>query len=465
MKRFLQAIGRVSMKLLWIPPVVLGGLAIYFGSQNTKLPERVPEQELARVLRVIEIQPVSVIPRATGYGLAQPAKEWEAIAEVSGRVVELHPELEAGSFIEKNELLVRLDKTDIELAIDRLKAEIESSEATLSERRAKETNLSESLRIAKRSLEISERELARDLQLVDQGAGSLDDVDSRKRSVNTERNAVQNIINDLNLLPSQIKSAEAAIRVAQANLGEQERNLDRCEIHSPFACRLGPVELEIGEYIASGTSLLKAQSTASIEVEAQFTARALRRVIQPKKRFEVMRDGGPTVSREIIRKVFDVSAEVHYGAAGIRASRPAVFERIREELDSQARTVGIVVSIDKPYEFQSENDDEAPPPVSGTYCEVELRSKEIGNAIVIPRSSVHENAVFVLDDDNRLKRQPVVIRFHLDRISVVESGLSVGDAVVVSDPTPAIPGMLVSPVVDESTADMLRRESSGESRP
>ena len=125
-KRIGQALGRSLKVLLFIPPVLLGVLAIYYAGQNAKAPERVPEQEQVRVLRVIKVPTVDVTPRAIGYGTAQPAKEWEAVAEVSGRIVQLHPHLEAGTFIEAGELLVQIDTTDIQLAIDRLEAEVES---------------------------------------------------------------------------------------------------------------------------------------------------------------------------------------------------------------------------------------------------------------------------------------------------------------------------------------------------
>ena len=119
--------------------------------------------------------------------------------------------------------------------------------------------------------------------------------------------------------------AAVGIRVAKSNLAEQQRNLGRCKLSAPFKCRLGPVNLEVGEYVANGTSLLTAQSTDRIEVEAQFTARNLQRVIQPKKRRDAIDESGNSVSREMLKRIFDVQATVRYGASGVRASRPAEF--------------------------------------------------------------------------------------------------------------------------------------------
>ena len=459
MQRVRHVLGRFAKPFLFVPPVLLGAWAVYYAGQNGNAPERVPEQESVRVLRVIQVPTLDVTPCAVGYGAAQPAKEWQAVSEVSGRIVELHPQLEAGTFIQAGELLVQLDTTDIELAIDRLKADVESAQATANQLAAQQTNLDASLAIAQESLAITESELARDLRLVDEGAGSLDDVDTRRRSVNTERNAVQSVVNDLNLLPTQIKSAQAAIRVATSNLAEQRRNLSRCQVLAPFACRLGPVSLEVGEYIASGTSLLTAQSTDRIEVEAQFTARTLQRVIQPPRQGDAGNAPETGVSREMLKRIFDVQATVLYGASGIRTTRQATFERIREELDAQARTAGVVVSIDNPYGVQAGPG--SPPPVTGTYCEVQLRAPVIPQAIVIPRSALIDGSVYVLDADNRLRIRPVEVRFHQGRATVISSGLESGEAVVISDATPAIPGMLVEPRFDAEAVALLEEAVKG----
>ena len=160
-------------RLLILPSILIGCGLIYLAIQMRQPPERVPEQELARTLRVIEVPMLTMVPQATGHGTAQPAREWAAIAEVQGRIVYVHPELEAGSFIPENEPLVRIDSTDIQLAVDRLRAEIQKSEASLDELEAQEKNLQASLKIEEQVLEVSEAELKREEQLVSAGAGAL----------------------------------------------------------------------------------------------------------------------------------------------------------------------------------------------------------------------------------------------------------------------------------------------------
>ena len=61
----------------------------------------------------------------------------------------------------------------------------------------------------------------------------------------------------------------------------------------------------------------------------------------------------------------------------------------------------------------------------------------------------------MVDPANRLSRREVAVLFAQSDFLCIGSGLDVGMRVVVSDPTPAIEGMLVTPVNDEKLAAAL----------
>ncbi|MDZ7735163.1 MAG: hypothetical protein U5P41_02705 [Gammaproteobacteria bacterium] len=58
---------------------------------------------------VIEAQPLAFRIEARGHGVARPAESWQAIANVPGRVVERHPQLESGALLQKGTRLLALD--------------------------------------------------------------------------------------------------------------------------------------------------------------------------------------------------------------------------------------------------------------------------------------------------------------------------------------------------------------------
>ena len=455
MKKLLDWLRPYFSALMFLIPILIGTGVLLWAARHRGTPEKLAESELARTLRVIEVQPITIVPKAFGFGESRASRIFQSIAEVKGKIVELHPELKSGSFIRKDQLLVAIDQTDIEISIRKLEAEIAAAEANIKELKTNEQNLDAAMKIEKSSLSLANRELERMKKLSrENGAISPSEIDAQRRNVLGQQQAVQNLQNSLNLLPSQIESAEASIQVSKANLVSSQRDLIRCRIVAPFGCRIGNVDLEVNEVVAVGQQLLTAQSIDKIEVEAQFGLDKLANIIRRNGRVPRLTDDLRTNPQERLRDFFDVGVTLHYGAGDIRVSREAKFERLREQLDAQARTVGVVVSIDQPYQASDTSERNAPPPIPGTYCEVELRGKPLENSFIVPRSAIRNASVFLADSENRLRKQSVEVEFVQQNLASVK-GLKPGDRVVVSDPTPAIEGMLIDPQMDKELTDSL----------
>ena len=271
-------------KWLIVPPVLLGIAVVGLLVFSRAGPERKPEQEEVRSVRVIRAAAVDVVPRTLGYGTAQPGQVWRAVSEVRGRVSEVHPQLEAGAMVKEGEVLLRIDPTEYELAIAQFEADIAQATAQLEELAVKEANDRASLEIEEASLALAERDLQRAETLLPRNAISAAEVDQQKRNVLTQRQSVQRLQNSLRLVPQQRKSLEAMLAVKKAGLGQAELDLAKTVIKAPFDCRLGEVEIEPGQYLAAGQSLFEAHGTALTEVEIQIPLDQLRTLIRSRSR-------------------------------------------------------------------------------------------------------------------------------------------------------------------------------------
>lgn len=125
----------------------------------------------------------------------------------------------------------------------------------------------------------------------------------------------------------------------------------------------------------------------------------------------------------------------------------AEFVRFDDEVDAQTRTMGVVVAVDRPYEKVIPG--HRPPLSKGMFVQVVLRGKSHRARILVPRAAVRDEAVLVVDEENRLRRRPVKVLFSQGRIAVIEQGLTPGERVLVSDLVPAVEGMLLQPTLDE----------------
>jgi RND family efflux transporter MFP subunit len=446
---------RPDRKWWLLAPVLLGVavVAALIANKRTLKPEKATE--LRRSLRVIRVPRVEFVARVTAYGTARPGRVWQGVSEVKGRVVEVHPQLRSGSLVEAGELLLRIDPAEYDLAIAQLAADVAQIEAEREELGVQEANDRASLEIEETSLRLAERELKRLESLAARNAVSASEVDNQQRILLAQRQNVQRLRNSLKLAPHQLKSLDAAMAVKQASLGQARLDRAKTEVRAPFDCRLGEVTIEQGQFLAAGQSLFQAHGTDVTEIEAQVPVDQLRTLIRP----ELQKTALSPFGTETIGKVFDFEVLVRYRSGDFLAEWVGRVAGLREQSDPRTRTFGLVVAVDDPYEKAIPG--KRPPLVQGMYCAVTLRGAPRPDRVVVPRSAVHADHVYLVGPDHRLRHRAVQADFSQGGLVCLRSGLEGGEMLVVSDPEPVMEGMLIDPVMDESTQARLEAEATG----
>ncbi|MCK5545019.1 MAG: HlyD family efflux transporter periplasmic adaptor subunit [Desulfobulbaceae bacterium] len=437
-------------KLLVIIPIIAALLTAVILVKSKSGPEQKQVRETSRVMRVIEVPKVNLIPRAIGYGIAEPGIIWRAVAEVRGRVLDVHPDLKAGSLIKEGEVLLKINPVEYELSVARLQAGIDQAGADLAELEIRKQNTKSSLEIEKHSLLLAEQSLTRKQNTLKNKTISANEVDQEERSVLAQRQSVQQLDNTLKLIPSQKKALEAKLASSKAHLKQAELDLAKTVLVAPFNCRIGEVGIEQGQYLSAGQELFEAHSTAVTEIEAQFLGEQLRHLIGGNKI-------PPPVDMANIRKLVNIQATVRIQSGDWTIEWDARFDRIRETVDPDTRAFNIIVAVDKPYEKIIPG--KRPPLTRGLFCEVELKGPPQRESIVIPRAALHEGIVFILNEENRLHPVAVTTAFVQSNMAIIESGLSGGETLIVSEPSPAITGMLVAPERDKGLEKRLLAEA------
>lgn len=431
---------RQRLRILWIlPPVIIGVLVMMFAVGKKPAPVRVDNGEAGRAVRTITVPQVDLRPVAEGYGVARPARVWTAVAQVSGRVIETHPRLRDGEIIPGGTLLVRIDPVDYELALAQRKAE-------LAEIEVQESNTRELLEIEQRNLALAEREAARLRKLASQGTTSRSTADEAERAMLNSRTAVQNLSNSLALLPTQRKVLEA--RLAQA-----ERDLQNTAIHAPFDLRIANLAIEKDQFVSTGQQLFAGDDVARTEIIAQVAISSIRHL------FSGHSEQVPDLlgMREGLAAYADLQPRVQMDMGGYVAEWEAEFVRFSDDIDSSTRTLGVVVAVDRP--FQKIIPGRRPPLSKGMFVRVRLSGRPQPGQIVVPRSAVRDGKVLLVDDEQRLQIVPVQKRFDQGSLSVIATGLSAGQRLVVSDLVPAVPGMLLLPQADTQLETELLRSA------
>ena len=450
----------LAKRFLAIPPIVVGAGLLATQVADREAPEQAAPAEVARPVRVIEVQPTVFVPRALGYGYVEPGSVWQAVAEVAGKIVYRHPDLERGRVLEAGTLLFRIDPTDYRLAVARIESNLDSVAAQLAEIGIREENTKSSLAIERRSVELAEDDLKRKQALFARGNASQASVDEAEISVLNQRQKIQDLENQLNLIPAERRVLEADRALQRAELQEAEADLERTEIRLPFDARIAEVEVEAQEFVGVNDALAEADSIDVAEVTVQMAIDHARPLVP---RGTALGSLSPEQLSRVPRR-WGLEAEVRLRTGDLTAAWDARFDRVSDTVDPQTRTLGLIVAVDEPYGKIIPG--ERPPLVKNMYVEVELRSKARPDRIVVPRAAIHRNpngdpVVYIAGGHDRLVVRPVMLGPAQSDFVVVASGLSGGERVVVSDLLPAIEGMLLAPRTDEALAARLLAQAGG----
>ena len=449
---------RIRRGLAVFLPLLAGVLVMVVLVGQRPHPQRTPAAEIVRSVNVIEAPASAWRPRATGFGEARPTRTWRAVAEVSGRIVERNEQVETGAILTAGTTLFRIDRTDYELAVAEAEAALAVRRAQLEELETRRNNVEQSLAIELRRLEVAARELERQQRLLDQESISQAEVDRQQREYLQQRQAVQDLENTLAQIPPERRRIEAERESTSTRLEQARRDLPRTTIKAPFDLRVSEAEPETGQYVGRGETLLRADGVGATEVEAELPVSRFRAILTS----DLQRDVRAPATLDQLLDRMGLSAEVRLRATGgddAMARWQARVDRISDAIDPRTRTVGVVVVVERPY--ADARPPERPPQVKGMYVEVGLCAPRRDPAVILPRTALHGDRVYVVDADDRLAIREPRLRFLGSDFVVIDAGIEPGERVVLSDPVPAITGMKLAPEDDPDTRAQLIDDARG----
>ena len=287
-------------------------------------------------------------------GLVQPHNKTSLTPRVGGRVREISPNFESGSFFKKGETLLVLDPTDFQTAKTAALARLARAEASLVQEDAR----------AKQAL--------------------LDWNDLGYTEPPT----------DLVLRKPQLKEAKANVKAAQADLDDAIRDLDRTEVIAPYAGRVRQRLVGLGQSVSSGTVLGEIFSTDFAEVRLSLSAKELIHVKLPDNPED------PPVDVTLVDALTEGSEQTWEG------------EIVRTEgiLDAKSRKLFVIARVNDPFGLEgSQNKSNNEPLRIGQPVRAILEGATIPDVFVIPRKTLYRpNEILTIHPTEfTLKRQKI----------------------------------------------------------
>jgi multidrug resistance efflux pump len=207
--------------------------------------------------------------------------------EVAGRIVEL-PVID-NQFVAKGELLMVIDPTNYQIAVDLAQAAVQQAQANVQNAQAQiavqqaQINASQAqVEQAKASLVFAQQQATRYGELAEKGYGPVQSAEQFSAEQREKQAAVENNEANLKLAQRQIDTLNAQLASAQANLAQVNAqrdqakvNLDRTKIRSPVNGWVTNLLAQLGDYANVGQNKMTVVDSDSFWVDAYFTETAL----------------------------------------------------------------------------------------------------------------------------------------------------------------------------------------------
>ena len=385
-----------------------------------RAPAEVDVEEPAIRVEAVSVErgdyPVSIV----GFGEVIPLDVSVISCEVSGRVVEVNPRLEAGERLQEGEVLVRIDDRDYRAAREEAVAAVQQLKTTLRKLNLQLGYDKERLALQVRNRDLAAKEFERVRQLLEASkVGSLAAVEAAERAYNAAATQVVSLEQSIELLPVQIAETEHSLAGAEARLARAGTNLERCLLKAPFTCRVKSARIELGQLAAPSQPVATLADDSVLEVRVPVDS------VDARKWLEFTPDAaqgkGQTWFASLdhrpcrIRWTEDPDGHVWQG----RLHRVVDFSTDTRTLVLAVRTDGV-----------AGGGTTALPVAEGMFCKVEIPGRGLESVFRVPRTAVtYEHKLYVARS-NRLQTISVSVEYVDNRYSYISAGLSGGDRVI-----------------------------------
>ncbi|PLX81514.1 MAG: efflux RND transporter periplasmic adaptor subunit [Desulfuromonas sp.] len=364
----------------------IGGMLLLVKSRQVP-PQQSPENR-GILVETMVVKPTDHRVEVLATGTVQPRQQADIVPQVSGKIVEIAPQLVAGGFFRRGELLLAVEAVDYRLAVERAEANLSRFELDLETVRARAA-------IARQEWD----------QLHPGEAAP-----------------------PLVVLAPQLKNAEAALQSARAALELARLDLERTRLTAPFNCYVRSETTAAGQFVRAGTSLAVVVGTDQAEIITPVPLDDLIWLDVPRRNGD---QGSPA----------RISLQI-----GDRAQLWAGYvDRSLAEVDARGRMARLAVVVDDPFGLKQQQSGVAELAI-GSFVNLTLQGKVLEQVVALPRQALRDHdTAWTVDDRNRLRIKSVdIVRREREQV-LVGTGIDTGDQVVLTGIAAAVDGMLLRP--------------------
>ena len=316
-------------------------------------------------------------------GTVTPHTQTSLVAEVSGKIVTVAENFNAGGFFKAGELLIQIDDRDYRANLEGAKAAVASALSNLAQ---------------------------------EKGSAEVARQDWLKFGGNIKRSQEST---DLYLRKPQMAQAQARLESARADLQKAQDNLERTQIRAPYDSILRKKHSDIGQYVSPGHLIATTFAVDYAEVRLAIPQNKLGQLNLP----DTINSNKDSNSEAADVDIFaNIGGALYYWEAKLH--------RTEGTIDELSRVLFTVARVEDPYGFKVPVE---MPLRIGTFVTAEITGKYIEDIIVLPRNVLRAGSyLWVVDKQRTLRNRQVETLKTQGSDIYITSGLKDGDLVCIS---------------------------------
>lgn len=296
------------------------------------------------------------------YGTAQPLTQTELVADVSGRVVSVAPNIRAGASFKKGDVLVQLEDRDFRIEVDIAKSAVA------------EANVSYLQELAEA------------------------DFSAQQWNKQPKGEAAKLLA----LRKPQVAAAQAALRAAEARLMGAQLNLERTVIKAPFDGMVLSQSIDVGQVVTPSQTIASIYSTDVVEVRLPIKTAEL-------EYFYLGENGSDSSQNPRVRLYGDLGTKTYQWEGEIVRSEGA--------FDPTTRMLFLVAQVEAPFQATQQR----PALRVGQFLSARIEGQKLNDVFVIPRQAVSQNNMVSVVDEGVLRKRPITPLWTDDKNVIVSA--------------------------------------------
>jgi RND family efflux transporter MFP subunit len=354
--------------------VAIGVLIAFIMIKTKPSAKKIKRKNEARIVEVIKVKREAHQAKISAMGTVIPAEEVTLQPRVSGRVIWLSENLEPGSVVKKDEVLLRIDPKPFELVIEQRKAEVAKAEYQY-------------------KLELGQQDIAkREWQLSNKNGGN------------------NKLDMELTLRKPHLKNYKAALSSAQARLEQAKLELEWTTVHAPFDAVIRSKDTAIGAQVSTQTQLATLAGAKVFWINSTLPVSDLKWIAFPDE------DKNP-------------SSHVSIWVTDSQKYEGKIIRRL-PDLESEGRLAQILIEVKNPLE---EKKGQSSALLLGSYVRLDIEGRTMKDVIKLPRKAIKDNNFIWLMKDGKLHFHKISPIWTEREYVVISNGLKNGDKVIISE--------------------------------